>query len=260
MAVLLYVLLGLLGLAVGSFGNVVIHRLPRGESISRPPSHCPACGAAVRPRHNVPVLGWLVLRGRCADCGAGISVRYPAVESATALLFVALAVRLHRLHLLAALPAYLYFAAIGIALSAIDIDLKRLPDRIVLPSYPVLAVLLAGAAMADGDGWRLARAALAGAALFGFFFALAFAYPAGMGFGDVKLAGLLGLVLGYLSWSAVLVGTFAGFLLGALVGIVLLAGRRGDRKTALPFGPFLIAGTLVAIFAGNTLAGWYPAG
>ncbi|HEU5271231.1 MAG TPA: prepilin peptidase [Jatrophihabitans sp.] len=260
MAVLLYVLLGLLGLAVGSFLNVVIHRLPRGESLSRPPSHCPACGAAIRARHNVPLLGWLVLRGRCADCGAAIGVRYPAVELATGLLFVALAARLHRLQLLAALPAYLYFAAIGIALAVIDIDLKRLPNRIVLPSYPVLAVLLAGAAAADGDGWRLARAGLAAAALFGFFLALAFAYPAGMGFGDVKLAGLLGLVLGFLSWSAVLVGTFAGFLLGALIGIAVLASRRGNRKTAVPFGPFLIAGALVAIFAGNTLAGWYPVG
>jgi len=236
----------------------VIYRLPREESLSRPPSHCPACGAPIRARHNVPVLGWLVLRGRCADCRAPISIRYPAVELGTAVLFVALGLRLHALQLLAALPAYLYFAAIGVALSLIDLDLKRLPNRIVLPSYPVLAVLLAGAAIADGDGWRLARAGLAGAALFAFFFVLAFAYPAGMGFGDVKLVGVLGLVLGYLSWSAVLVGAFAGFLLGALVGVVVLASRRGDRKTALPFGPFLIVGTLIAIVAGTAVASWYP--
>jgi len=256
--VLLYLFVGLLGLAVGSFLNVVIYRLPRGESLSRPPSHCPSCGAPIRPRHNVPVLGWLVLRGRCADCSAPISVRYPAVELATAVLFVAVAVRLDRLALLAALPAYLYFAAIGIALAMIDIELKRLPNRIVLPSYPVLGLLLAGAAVADGDGWRLVRAILAAAALFGFFVVLSFAYPSGMGFGDTKLAGVLGLVLGYLSWSAVLVGTFTGFVLGALVGVVVLASGRGNRKTALPFGPFLIGGALIALFAGNTIAGWYP--
>jgi len=256
--VLLYLLLGLFGLAIGSFLNVVIHRLPRGESLSRPSSHCPACGAAIRARHNVPVVGWLMLRGRCADCRAAISVRYPAVELITGLLFVALAARLHQLQLPAALPAYLYFAAIGVALTAIDLDLKRLPNRIVLPSYPVLGLLLAGAAVAEGDGGRLVRALLAAAALFGFFFLLAFAYPAGMGFGDVKLAGLLGLVLGYLSWSAVLVGAFSGFLLGALIGVGMLASGRGNRKTALPFGPFLIAGTLIGIFAGSTIAGWYP--
>ncbi len=258
MLVLLCTFAGLLGLAIGSFLNVVIYRLPRGESLNRPPSHCPSCGASIRARHNVPVLGWLVLRGRCADCSAPISPRYPAVELATGLLFAGLAARLHYLHLLEALPAYLYFAAIGMALAAIDLDLKRLPDRIVLPSYPVLGVLLAAAAVAGGDGWRLVRALLAAAALFAFFFALAFAYPDGMGFGDVKLAGLLGLVLGYLSWWAVLIGAFTGFLLGALVGGVLLASGRGGRKTALPFGPFLIAGTLVAVFAGSTIAGWYP--
>jgi len=256
--VLLYLFVGLLGLAVGSFLNVVIYRLPRGESLSRPPSHCPSCGAPIRPRHNVPVLGWLVLRGRCADCSAPISPRYPAVELATAVLFVAVAVRLDRLDLLSALPAYLYFAAIGIALAMIDIELKRLPNRIVLPSYPVLGLLLAGAAVADGDGWRLVRAVLAAAALFGFFVVLSLVYPSGMGFGDTKLAGVLGLVLGYLSWSAVLVGTFTGFLLGALVGVVVLASGRGNRKTALPFGPFLIGGALIALFAGNTIAGWYP--
>lgn len=258
MVVLLYVLIGLLGLAIGSFLNVVIYRLPRGESLSRPPSHCPSCDAPIRARHNVPVLGWLVLRGRCADCSAPISARYPAVEFGTAVLFVAVAARLDRLGLLEALPAYLYFVAIGIALALIDLDLKRLPNRIVLPSYPVLAVLLAGAAVASGDYWRLARAGLAGAILFAVFFGLAFAYPNGMGFGDVKLAGLLGLVLGYLSWWAVLIGSFAGFLLGALVGVGMMASGRGNRKTALPFGPFLIAGTLIAIFASTVISSRYP--
>jgi len=255
---LLYVLLGLLGLAIGSFLNVVIYRLPRGESLSRPPSHCPSCDAPIRARHNVPVLGWLVLRGRCADCSAPISVRYPAVELGTAVLFVAVAVRLDRLDLLPALPAYLYFAAIGIALSLIDLDLRRLPDRIVLTSYPVLAVLLAGAAIGSGDYWRLARAGIAGAVLFAVFAGLAFGYPAGMGLGDVKLSGLLGALLGYLSWWALPVGAFAGFLLGAVAGVAMMASGRGTRKSALPFGPFLIAGTFIGIFAGDLIGSWYP--
>jgi leader peptidase (prepilin peptidase) / N-methyltransferase len=256
--VLLYLFVGLLGLAIGSFLNVVIYRLPRGESLSRPPSHCPSCNAPIRPRHNLPVLGWLLLRGRCADCSAPISVRYPLVEAGTAALFVAVAVRLDRLGLREALGAYLFFAGIGVALALIDLDLKRLPNRIVLPSYPVLGLLLASATFANGDWERLVRALLAAAALFGFFFVLAFAYPAGMGFGDVKLAGVLGLVLGYLSWWAVVIGAFTGFLLGAVVGVAVMASGRGNRKTALPFGPFLIAGTLIAVFASNVIAGWYP--
>jgi leader peptidase (prepilin peptidase) / N-methyltransferase len=256
--VLLYLFVGLLGLAIGSFLNVVIYRLPRGESLSRPPSHCPSCNAPIRARHNIPVFGWLMLRGRCADCSAPISIRYPLVELGTAALFVAITIRLDSLGLLEAAGAYLYFAGIGVALALIDLELKRLPNRIVLPSYPVLALLLAGATIANQDGWRLVRALLAAAALFGFFFALAFAYPAGMGFGDVKLAGLLGLVLGYLSWWAVVIGAFTGFLLGAVVGVAVMASGRGNRKTALPFGPFLIAGTLISVFASNLIAGWYP--
>jgi len=164
-------------------------------------SRCPSCGAQIRNRHNVPVLGWLILRGRCFGCKAPISPRYPLVEAMTGVLFALVTLRIVGLHLAAALPAYLYFAAAGVALAMIDVDHKRLPDKIVLPSYPVLAVLLTVAAAAQHDWWALARAAIGAAALFAFYFATAFAYPAGMGFGDVKLAGLLGGVRGYLSWS-----------------------------------------------------------
>lgn len=250
-------LIALLGLAVGSFLNVVIYRVPQGESLVRPGSRCPACGAPVRAWHNIPVLGWLLLRGRCADCRAPISVRYPLVEACTAGLFVATTLRLHRLALMAALPAYLYFAAIGIALALIDLDVRRLPNVIVLPSYPVLAILLTGAAADRHEWWPLARAGIGAAALFAFYLALALAYPSGMGWGDVKLAGLLGGVLAYLSWSALVVGAFLGFLLGAVVGIAVMAAGRGSRKTALPFGPFMIAGVLIAIFAAPTLAHAY---
>lgn len=253
----LFPLVGVLGLAVGSFLNVVIHRVPRKESIVTPGSHCPSCGTPIRPWHNVPVLGWLWLRGKCAACRAPISVGYPLVELITAILFVAAAWRLSAASLDSAIPAYLYFTAIGIALAAIDLDVRRLPNAIVLPSYPALAVLLAASAWWQGDWWSLARAVIGGAALFAFFLALVLVYPAGMGFGDVRLAGIVGGVMAYLSWGALLIGAFAGFLLGALTGIGLIAVRRGGRRTAVPFGPFMIAGVFVALFVGGSLAGWY---
>jgi leader peptidase (prepilin peptidase)/N-methyltransferase len=256
LAVLLPVTL-LLGLAVGSFLNVVIYRVPRGESLITPSSHCPSCDSAIRYRHNIPVLGWLILRGRCAVCGVRIGVRYPLVEVATTVLFVTVTLQMNQLHLLSALPAYLYLAAVGTALAVIDLDCRRLPNAIVLPSYPVVAILLTLSAAWQHDWWALARAAIGAAALLAFFFALAFAHPAGMGFGDVKLAGILGGVLGYLSWSALVIGTFASFLLGALVGIAVIASRHGGRKTAIPFGPFMIAGVLVAIFAAAPIAQFY---
>jgi leader peptidase (prepilin peptidase)/N-methyltransferase len=252
MAVLV-VAAAVLGLLVGSFLNVVIHRVPRGESVVRPPSRCPGCGQDIRARHNVPVVGWLVLRGRCAGCGTRISVRYPLVELGAAVLFALLALRLDPPDL----PAFLYFGAIGIALALIDLDCRRLPNAIVLPSYPVLVVLLTASAWWRGDGWSLARAGIGGAALFGFYLLLALAYPAGMGFGDVRLAGLLGGILAYLSWPALLVGAFGGFLLGAVAGVVVLATGKGGRKTALPFGPFMIAAALVAVFAAGPLGQAY---
>jgi len=247
----------LLGLAVGSFLNVVIYRVPRGESLVKPSSHCPACGRPIRNRHNIPLFGWFILRGRCADCHAPISVRYPLVELVTAVLFIAVTARMSTLDLLPALPAYLYFVAIGIALALIDIDHHRLPNVIVLPSYPVVLALLTIAAAWQHDWSALLRAVESGAILYAFYFVLAFAYPAGMGFGDVKLAGILGGLLGYLSWSALLIGGFAGFLLGAVAGVAVMASGRGNRKTALPFGPFMIAGTLLAIFAAEPLWSFY---
>ncbi|MDT5202649.1 MAG: leader peptidase (prepilin peptidase) / N-methyltransferase [Mycobacterium sp.] len=243
----LIVFLALVGLAIGSFLNVVVYRLPRGESLATPPSRCPTCETPIRPWHNVPVLGWLILRGRCAQCHASISVRYPAVELLTAAVFVAVTLRADQLRLLPALPALLYFAAAGITLAFIDLDTRRLPNAIVLPSYPILAVLLGGAAWWQHAWLALARAGAGSIALFGFYFLLVWLYPAGMGFGDAKLAGVLGGVMAYVSWSTLLIGAFAGFLFGAVVGIGLLASGRGTRKTAVPFGPFMIAGALTAI-------------
>ena len=249
---------GLLGVLIGSFLNVVVHRVPLGRSVVSPPSACPACGTPVRPRDNVPVVSWLLLRRRCRDCSEPISARYPAVELATGLAFAAVAALAWRDdRTLWVLPALLYLVAASIALTLIDVDVRRLPDAIVLPSYVVVLVLLAGASVAEGDWWPLARAALAGAAAFAAYFALVLVYPAGMGFGDVKLAGVLGLVLGWYGWSELVVGLFLGFLLGGLVGTALLALRLATRKSMIPFGPYMIAGAWVALLAGRPLAEAY---
>jgi leader peptidase (prepilin peptidase)/N-methyltransferase len=253
------IIAAILGLAVGSFLNVVIYRVPAGESLVHPPSRCPRCGTPILARHNIPVVGWLLLRGRCHSCQAPISPRYPLVEVATSGLFAAVAAAIVGKHLSPVLPAYLYLSAIGIALALIDLDHRRLPDKIVLPSYLVLAVLLAAgtATMHDHPWWSLARAAIGGLGLYVFYFGIAFAYPAGMGFGDVKLAGVLGGALGYLSWAALLVGGFAAFLLGSVIGVAAMAGGQAGRKTAIPFGPFMIAGALLAIFVATPIAHGY---
>ena len=251
---LLVVCTALVGLVIGSFLNVVIWRVPRGESVVRPPSHCPGCGHEIRPRDNVPVLSWLLLRGRCRDCGTGISVRYPLVEAGTAVVFGVLTLAIG---LEPELPAFLYLGAIGVALAMIDIDVKRLPNAIVLPSYPVAAALLTVAAALDGRWEDLLRAGLGMVALYAFYFLLALVYPAGMGFGDVKLAGLLGLYLGWLGWAEVVTGGFLGFLFGGVVGGGMVLVRRAARKSMLPFGPFMLAGALVAILWGGALADLY---
>jgi leader peptidase (prepilin peptidase)/N-methyltransferase len=241
----------LLGLAVGSFLNVVIHRVPRDESLVRPGSHCPDCGSPVRFRHNVPVLGWLLLRGRCADCGTRISARYPLVEAGTAALFVAVAARFGWSW---ELPAYLYLAAVAIALALIDLDVMRLPDKIVLPSYGVAAALLAPVSVAAGDLTAPLRGLAAAAVLYLVYRLLA---VWGMGGGDVKLAPLLGFYLGWLGWGAVAVGAFAGFVLGGLAGAVLLALKLATRRSRIPYGPYMLAGAFLAVFAAAPVTDWY---
>lgn len=250
-AVLIPVFAGLLGLNIGSFLNVVVHRVPAGLSVVSPPSACPRCGHPIRTRHNVPVLGWLVLRGRCFDCRAPISPRYPIVEAGTGLAFVLVALRFHDDP--GALPAYLAFAAVGIALALIDLDVRRLPDAIVLPSYVVLTALLL-------IGWNtdaLLRALIGAAALGAFFFIVWFVAPGGMGFGDVKLSGVVGAMTAYLSWGTFLAGAFMGFLLGAVTGVLLMASGRAGRRSAVPFGPFMILGAWSAILGAGALGDWY---
>jgi leader peptidase (prepilin peptidase)/N-methyltransferase len=244
----------LLGLQIGSFLNVVVWRVPRGESVVSPGSACPACQTAIRPRDNVPVVGWLLLRGRCRECATPISRRYPLVELGTAALFAVMALRFGADW---ALVAYLYLAAVGLALALIDLDHKRLPDVLTVPSYAVGGALLGLAAALGSDSGSLLRALLGGAAMFAVYFALCFAYPAGMGFGDVKLSGVLGLYTAWLGWGVWAAGLFLGFFLGGLFGVLLIAVRRGGRKTAVPFGPFMLAGALLAILVGDQLVDAY---
>jgi leader peptidase (prepilin peptidase)/N-methyltransferase len=245
---------GLLGLAVGSFLNVVIYRVPLGRSIVRPPSACPSCGAGIRPMHNIPVLGWLLLRGRCATCRAPISARYPLVEAGTGVAFAAVAATTSRPWLLVVL---LYLTAVGIALAMIDLDTHRLPDAVVLPSYAVVLALLGGATLASGTWSALARALLGGLVSYAVLALIRFGWPGGMGGGDVKLAGLLGLVTGWLGWSALVVGLAAAFVVGAAVGSALMVMGRAGRGTAIPFGPFLLVGAFLGIYAGRPLADAY---
>lgn len=251
---MLLTVVGVLGLLVGSFLNVVIWRVPRGESVVTPPSACPRCGTRILARDNVPVLGWLVLRGRCRTCREPISARYPLVELATGLLFAGTALWTG---LSWTLPAYLYLAAVSVALALIDLDTRRLPNAIVLPSYGVVAVLLAVAAWGHGDPAPFGRAALGGAALYGFYFLLMVAHSRGMGFGDVKLAGVLGLYLGWVGWDALVVGAFTAFLLGGIAGAVLMATGRATRKTGVPFGPFMLLGAAIGLTLGPRIADAY---
>ena len=245
---------GVFGLLVGSFLNVVIWRVPRGESVVRPRSRCPGCEASIRERDNIPVLSWLLLRGQCRDCGEPISARYPLVELTTGLLFAGPAWKIGA-HW--SLPAFLYLGAIGVALAAIDLDTHKLPNALTLPAYPVSAVLLTAAALLDHHPAALGRAAAGAAALFALYALLWVLYPGGMGLGDVKLAGALGLYLGYLGWGVLAVGAFLGFGYGAVVGIALMAVRRAGRKSRIPFGPFMVAGALTAVFVGARLAHAY---
>ena len=217
-------LAALMGLLIGSFLNVVIWRLPRGESLVRPGSACPACGTPVRPYDNVPVLSWLLLRGRCRDCGEGISARYPLVEALTAVL-LALVV------------------------------LKEGADRII-PNTIMLVALVAGVAILvltrSGD---LAEHGIAAAGAGGFLLLAALARPGGMGMGDVKLAGVMGLYLGRAVIPALFVALIAGSVLGAI--IIARKGAKEGRKTAVPFGPFLALGGVAGLFAGDAIVDWY---
>jgi leader peptidase (prepilin peptidase)/N-methyltransferase len=240
------VLAGVVGAVVGSFLNVVIHRLPRGESLVHPRSRCPSCGTQIAEYDNVPIVSWLALRGRCRHCRAPISPRYPVVELLTALTFAAVVlVRGFDDDLILELP----FVAALIALAGIDLDHRLLPNKIVYPlaAYGVIATLLV-----DRDD--LVENLISGAGAFAFLLAAVIAYPRGMGMGDVKLAGAMGLYLG----ASVIPALLVAFLSGSVAGMVILAREGADaRKKAIPFGVFLALGGIVGVLAGPELIDLY---
>ena len=239
-------LAALYGAAIGSFLNVVAWRLPRGESLVRPRSRCPECGTEIAARDNVPIVSWLLLRGRCRHCAAAISPRYPAIEGLTAAAFAAVvAVRGVELRLLLDLP----FVTMLIAVAAIDLEHRIVPNRILLP-----AAVWAVPAVAIVDVGELPEHLIAGAAAFTFLLIAALAYPAGMGMGDVKLAGVMGLYLG----APVAPALLAGFAAGSAIGIALLARHGAEaRKRAVPFAPFLALGGFIGVVAGPELVDLY---
>lgn len=242
------VLAFLLGLIIGSFLNVVIHRLPRGESLAHPPSHCPGCDAPVKPYDNIPVLSWVLLRGRCRHCGEPISRRYPLVELLTGLLYLAVVLAKWDDGLDIALGIAL--VTLLVPMTFIDLDTRLIPNKLLLPFAvlaPVLALLL------DPD--FVPEQLIAAAAGFLFFLLAALAYPGGMGMGDVKLVGVLGLYLGRAVAPAIFIGLIAGVVVGAL--IIARVGRAAGRKTQVPFGPFLALGAVAALFVGEDLVDSY---
>ena len=249
----LVILLGA-GVIVGSFLNVVIYRVPLGLSIVRPGSACPSCGAPISARDNIPVLSWLLLRARCRSCGVHISARYPCVELANGLLWVAFgwwAIDATGIDPL--LPWLLVIGSAGLALTMIDIDHHRLPDAIVFPLYPAAVVGLAIAGILSGE-WPLGPAAIGiGAWLLVIGGLWLFSGGRGMGFGDVKAAPILGATLGWVGVGPAVVGLMAAFVLGGGYGIVLLLTRRAGRGSKMPFGPFLFAGALLGLFMGGTI-------
>ncbi len=234
---------------------MVAHRIPKSEGIVSGRSRCPHCGRTIRAVENIPVLSYLMLRGRCRGCGTRISIRYPLIELATGALF---ALAAWKFELTVTGVVFAAFFWVLVVLTAIDLEHKLLPNRVVYPTFAAGWAGLALAAAVDSDLDRLAEAALGALIFGGFFFLVAFVYPAGMGGGDVKLAFVLGTFLGYLGApGVVLVGMFLSFLTGALGGAAAMALTGAGRKTQVPFGPFLAAGTIVSVFVGERIADWY---
>ena len=247
-------MLGLVGLVIGSFANVVIYRVPAGRSIVSPGSACPKCGAEVRPFDNLPVVSWFVLRGRCRDCGAAISPRYPAIEALTGLVFAGLGWRFG-ISWTGAGEAVL--AAGLVILGFIDLDHMLLPRRIVYLTLTLVGVAFVIGA-ASGSQWhRLGVAAICAVVPWALFFAINFISPKALGFGDVRLALLIGFGLGWLGAGYAFLGFVIASVLGSVVGVTLMALGKAGRRTPIPFGTFLAAGALIAALAGSPIVNWY---
>ncbi len=243
----------LFGLMVGSFDNVAIYRIPEGKSLWGPRSFCPRCGTTIAWYDNIPLLSYFLLRRRCRHCGEPISWRYPLVELVSGLLFLAVFAKLGFGWEAELLP-YLFMVTVLIIVSAIDLELQIIPNKVMYPAIPVALAAMGIVALVRGD-YHIMTDSLIGAAVVAVPWALAATvFPRGFGMGDAKLAAFTGAILG---WRAELVGFFIGVALGAIVGIVLMAAGRKGRKSRIPFGPFLAAGALVALFWGQAVWDFY---
>jgi leader peptidase (prepilin peptidase)/N-methyltransferase len=247
------ILFALPGAVMGSFSTVLVHRIPQGQSIVAPRSKCPRCGVPIRARDNVPVVSFLLLRGRCRSCGEPISIEYPLMELATAALFVAAALLIEPLFAAILVAPFL---GLMLALALIDARHRIIPNRIVYPSLVIYLAAVSGGHLAGGgvDLWR----GLIGLAAYSVpMFLVALAVPGGMGMGDVKLAALIGLVLGSFGLSLVAVAAFLGIVGGGVAAVAAMAVFRYGRKQQIPFGPFLAAGAVAAALVGRPLAEAY---
>jgi leader peptidase (prepilin peptidase)/N-methyltransferase len=238
---------GAFGATIGSFLNVVAYRLPRAESLVRPGSRCPGCGTAIKVYDNVPVLGWLLLRGRCRSCRTAISPRYPIIEALTGALAVGVVLTQHSA---SAIALGLVLVVVLVPVALIDLEHRIIPNKITLPAA-VAAVAIGVALDLKGVPEQL----IAGAGAGGFLLAFLLMYPRGMGMGDVKLAAVLGLFLGRSVGVAILAGVLTATLVGAAV--IARVGVEAGRKTAVPFGPFLAFGGVFGLFAGPAIIHWY---
>lgn len=248
------VVTGILGLAIGSFLNVVAYRVPLGKSVVHPPSACPACDTPIAWHDNIPVVSWFVLRGRCRACGEAFSFRYAAIEAATGLLFAAtvLVVGLEWV-----LIGHLAFVAVTITLILTDLDHQRIPNRILYPGGSAAIAVLGVGALLDGTVGQFGRGLGGGVAYFAGLLLLALIAGGGFGMGDVKLGALLGVFTGFWGWGQVLVAAIVAFVGGGLVSLVLLALRLKGRKDRIPFGPYLVVGAWVAIAVGEPILDWW---
>lgn len=257
MLALTIVIAAVFGLVVGSFVNVVIVRVPSDESVVKPPSKCPLCQKPIEPRDNIPIVSWVLLRGKCRNCGEPIHWGYPVVEALNALLW-ALAAWRFGFHL--ELLPYLFFFSALLALAAIDIQIYRLPDKITFTTGLASVVALSVVALVHHDPHAIGAAAISGVAYFFFLFVPAWIYPKGMGFGDVKLAALLGLYLGFLTPTYVPVLAVLSLVISSLIGLVIgvgvLVARKGQSRP-YPFGPWLALGCILSVLFSSQLLSLY---